>query len=93
MSTMQHLIECFLVSDENGAVEKYGFLNMQDGSRFLLLCPKIPFFLPTTRTVGKNLKIFFMTPTKDPNDILSYLRGIKPGRIVLVASFDDVTPK
>lgn len=66
MSTMQHLIECFLVSDENGAVEKYGFLNTKDGSRFLLLCSKIPFFLPTTRTVGKNLKIFFYDSYQRP---------------------------
>lgn len=34
-----------------------------------------------------------MTLTKDPEDILAYLKGIKPGMIVLVASFDDVTPK
>uniref|UniRef100_A0A667YUV2 FAM3 metabolism regulating signaling molecule D n=1 Tax=Myripristis murdjan TaxID=586833 RepID=A0A667YUV2_9TELE len=30
---------------------------------------------------------------KDPKDILAYLKAIKPGTIVLVASFDDVTPK
>ncbi|XP_029358063.1 protein FAM3C isoform X2 [Echeneis naucrates] len=29
----------------------------------------------------------------NPEDILSYLKEIKPGRIVLVASFDDVTEK
>lgn len=34
-----------------------------------------------------------MTPPEDPEDTLSYLKGIKPGRIVLMASFDDVTPK
>lgn len=36
---------------------------------------------------------FLMTLTKDPEDILAYLKGIKPGMIVLVASFGDVTPK
>lgn len=36
---------------------------------------------------------FLMTVTKDPEDILAYLKGIKPGMIVLVASFGDVTPK
>lgn len=34
-----------------------------------------------------------MTLTKDPGDIVAYLKGIKRGMIVLVASFDDVTPK
>ncbi|XP_029908070.1 protein FAM3C [Myripristis murdjan] len=29
----------------------------------------------------------------NPKDILAYLKAIKPGTIVLVASFDDVTPK
>ncbi|XP_069003624.1 protein FAM3C [Embiotoca jacksoni] len=29
----------------------------------------------------------------NPGDILAYLKEIKPGMIVLVASFDDVTPK
>lgn len=34
-----------------------------------------------------------LTPTKEREDILAYLKEIKPGMIVLVASFDDVTPK
>ncbi|XP_075893243.1 protein FAM3C [Nelusetta ayraudi] len=49
-----------VINDENGAVEKFGFLNTKGGN---------------------------------PEDTLSYLKGIKPGRIVLMASFDDVTPK
>lgn len=34
-----------------------------------------------------------LTPTKEPEDILAYLKEIKPGMMVSVASFDDVTPK
>uniref|UniRef100_A0A3P8TBZ3 FAM3 metabolism regulating signaling molecule D n=1 Tax=Amphiprion percula TaxID=161767 RepID=A0A3P8TBZ3_AMPPE len=37
--------------------------------------------------------IFFLLKIKDPEDILAYLKEIKPGMIVLVASFDDVTKK
>lgn len=34
-----------------------------------------------------------ITSTKDPDDILAYLKAIKPGMIVMVASYDDVTIK
>ncbi|XP_070759246.1 protein FAM3C isoform X2 [Enoplosus armatus] len=40
--------------------------------------------------VGPGLNIVVVN---DPEDILGYLKAIKPGMIVLVASFDDVTTK
>ncbi|XP_061544448.1 protein FAM3C [Phycodurus eques] len=49
-----------VVNSENGAVDRCGYLNMNDGV---------------------------------PEDILAYLKEIKPGEIVIVASFDDVTTK
>lgn len=90
------------ISDENGAVEKFGFLNTKDGSEFCFHPPWFSFislslheqFLsPQKIYILLFLFIYFTTPPKDPEDTLSYLEGIKPGRIVLIASFDDVTPK
>ncbi|XP_054473681.1 protein FAM3C [Anoplopoma fimbria] len=49
-----------VVDGKNGKVEKFGYLNMNNGKK---------------------------------EDILAYLKEIKPGMIVLVASFEDVTPK
>ncbi|XP_061687976.1 protein FAM3C-like [Syngnathoides biaculeatus] len=49
-----------VVNSESGAVDRCGYLNMNDGV---------------------------------PEDILAYLKEIKPGEIVIVASFDDVTTK
>lgn len=98
MRIVSHLIECFPISDENGAVEKFGFLNTKTGSEFCFHPPRLFFSSPCSNSFC-NLKkknflfIYFTTLPKDPEDTLSYLKGIKPGRIVLMASFDDVTPK
>lgn len=74
-------------------MEKSGYLNMQDGSK---ICFVLFFYLFNPVLICEfieTLKKNFMTLTKDPEDIVAYLKGIKRGMIVLAASFDDVTPK
>lgn len=67
-------------------VDKCGYLNMQHGGKTCI-------FSMFALQLLIYIFIETLTPTKEREDILAYLKEIKSGMIVLVASFDDVMPK
>lgn len=80
----------FFFSGETGIVEKIGSINMQKGSK------NFPDFsnLPGYRKLPSLLSLSLEGKRGEAKEeVLEYLKEIKPGMIVLVASFGDVTPK
>lgn len=68
---------------------------MNDGSKNTTFFSSPSFFIIQDLYNSIKLKMIFdlYSLIKEPEDILAYLTAIQPGKIVLVASFDDVTAK